>query len=162
MASCVHRDRLMGIGRMKIGTVHRGFAPSTQSPRISTRTRSASVRTIKESCLDRMILVGEASLRRAVDEFIEHYHGERNHQGLLNQLIVPVEAQTIGDGPILSRERLGGLLKYLPPTRRVTAADVAALDVALAITIRTRPPILLRARPAFAPRAFQISLLRAA
>ncbi|OLC51281.1 MAG: hypothetical protein AUH43_02965 [Acidobacteria bacterium 13_1_40CM_65_14] len=46
------------------------------------------VRTIKESCLDRMILVGEGSLRRAVGEFIEHYHRERNHQGLGNQLIV--------------------------------------------------------------------------
>jgi putative transposase len=70
------------------------------------------VRTIKESCLDRMILVGEGSLRRAVGEFIEHYHRERNHQGLGNQLIVPVAAQTIGDGRILSRERLGGLLQY--------------------------------------------------
>ena len=70
------------------------------------------VRTIKESCLDRMILVGEGSLRRAVGEFIEHYHRERNHQGLGNQLIVPVAAQTIGNGRVLSRERLGGLLKY--------------------------------------------------
>src|SRR5882762_9784933 len=34
-------------------------------------------RTIKESCLDRMILIGEGSLRRAVGEFIEHYHRER-------------------------------------------------------------------------------------
>jgi transposase InsO family protein len=32
------------------------------------------VRTIKESCLDRMILVGEGSLRRAIREFIEHYN----------------------------------------------------------------------------------------
>ena len=70
------------------------------------------VRTIKESCLDRMILVGEGSLRRAVGEFIEHYHRERNHQGLGNQLIVPVAAQTIGNGRVLSRERLGGVLKY--------------------------------------------------
>ena len=70
------------------------------------------VRTIKESCLDRMILVGEGSLRRAVAEFIEHYHHERNHQGLGNQLIVPLPARAIGDGRILSRERLGGLLKY--------------------------------------------------
>ena len=69
------------------------------------------VRTIKESCLDRMILVGEGSLRRAVGEFIEHYHRER-HQGLGNQLIVPLAAQAIGDNRILSRERLGGLLKY--------------------------------------------------
>jgi putative transposase len=45
------------------------------------------VRTIKESCLDRLILIGEASLRRAVCEFLAHYHNERNHQGLQNQLI---------------------------------------------------------------------------
>jgi hypothetical protein len=70
------------------------------------------VRTIKESCLDRMILVGEGSLRRAVDEFIEHYHHERNHQGLDNQLIAPGATQTTGDDRIESRERLGGLLKY--------------------------------------------------
>jgi transposase InsO family protein len=70
------------------------------------------VRTIKESCLERLILAGEASLRRAVGEFVEHYHHERNHQGLDNQLIVPRATPTIGDGRILSRERLGGLLKY--------------------------------------------------
>ena len=70
------------------------------------------VRTIKESCLDRMILVGEDSLRRAVGEFITHYHQERNHQGVGNRLIAPVAAPTISDGRILSCERLGGLLKY--------------------------------------------------
>ena len=48
------------------------------------------VRTIKESCLERLILVGEASLWRAVREFVAHYHEERNHQGLGNVLIVPV------------------------------------------------------------------------
>src|SRR5499427_358307 len=40
------------------------------------------VRTIKESCLDQMILFGEDSLRRAVHQFLIHYHEERNHQGL--------------------------------------------------------------------------------
>jgi transposase InsO family protein len=70
------------------------------------------VRSIKESCLDRVILVGEQSLRRAVTEFIEHYHHERNHQGLANHLIVALPALAIGDGRVLSRERLGGLLKY--------------------------------------------------
>src|SRR5262252_8859131 len=46
------------------------------------------VRTIKESCLERLILFGEGSLRRAIHEFIEHYHYERNHQGLGNRLIM--------------------------------------------------------------------------
>jgi len=70
------------------------------------------LRTIKESCLDRMMLVGEASLRRAVREFADHYHHERNHQGLGNQLIVPLAEQPNHEGHIACRERLGGLLKY--------------------------------------------------
>jgi transposase InsO family protein len=70
------------------------------------------IRTIKESCLDRIIFVGEGSLWRAVREFIEHYHHERNHQGLGNQLILPVVGQTRGGERIVSRERIGGLLKY--------------------------------------------------
>ena len=70
------------------------------------------VRSIKESCLDRLILVGEASLRRAVREFVAHYHEERNHQGLGNVLIVPVADQTPLHDRVACRERLGGLLKY--------------------------------------------------
>jgi putative transposase len=47
------------------------------------------VRTIKESCLERMILFGEGAVRKATAEFMVHYHGERNHQGLDNALICP-------------------------------------------------------------------------
>src|SRR5215475_11484858 len=47
------------------------------------------VRTIKESCLERLILFGEGSVRRAAAEFAMHYHRERNHQGLDNKLICP-------------------------------------------------------------------------
>ena len=45
------------------------------------------VRSIKDECLNRMIFVGQASLRRAVSEYMAHYHEERNHQGLDNRLI---------------------------------------------------------------------------
>ena len=51
------------------------------------------VRSIKESCLDRLIFFGEGSLRKGIDEFVRHYHGERNHQGLGNRLIVASECQ---------------------------------------------------------------------
>src|ERR1700687_6140818 len=51
------------------------------------------VRSIKDECLDRMIFVGQASLRRAVAEYLSHYHAERNHQGLENRLIVPAAIQ---------------------------------------------------------------------
>jgi hypothetical protein len=70
------------------------------------------VRSIKESCLNRLILVGDASLRRAVREFATHYHFERNHQGLGNLLIFPSSVQTRRDDPIVCRERMGGLLKF--------------------------------------------------
>jgi transposase InsO family protein len=70
------------------------------------------VRSIKESCLERLILVGEGSLRRAVREFVAHYHSERNHQGRDNQLLFPDAAATRRAGPIACRERLGGLLKF--------------------------------------------------
>jgi len=38
------------------------------------------VRSIKDECLDRMIFVGQGSLRRAVAEYMTHYHAERNHR----------------------------------------------------------------------------------
>jgi len=70
------------------------------------------VRSIKESCPDRMIFFGEDSLRKGIDEFVLHYHGERNHQGLGNRLIVPDELKAGQGGAVLRRERLGGMLNY--------------------------------------------------
>ncbi len=70
------------------------------------------VRTIKESCLERMVLFGEESLRRAIQEFVVHYHRERNHQGLDNQLIFPETADPDPSAPIERRQRLGGMLNY--------------------------------------------------
>ena len=60
----------------------------------------------------RMIFFGEASLRAAVREYIAHYHGERNHQGLSNRLIDPGEHVGQTDGDVECHERLGGLLHY--------------------------------------------------
>lgn len=68
------------------------------------------MRTIKEECLGRMILFGESSLRRAIREFIEHYHLERNRQGIGNELIDG--APCTAGGEVQRRERLGGLLSY--------------------------------------------------
>jgi putative transposase len=70
------------------------------------------VRTIKESCLDRMILFGESSLRKAIHQFVEHYHRERNHQGLGNRLIIAPQAVVHIQGAIRRRSRLGGMLNY--------------------------------------------------
>src|SRR5262249_5946316 len=71
------------------------------------------VRSVKEECLSRLILFGEAALSRALHEYVEHYHHERNHQGKGNVLLFPVVGQTPEcAGPMRCRERLGGLLKY--------------------------------------------------
>ena len=70
------------------------------------------MKTIKESCLERMIFFGEDSLRNAVREFMEHYHLERNHQGLGNALIMPIKAAGETMGAVQCRQRLGGLLNY--------------------------------------------------
>jgi len=59
-----------------------------------------------------MIFFGESSLRKGMREFVLHYHGERNHQGLGNRLIIPDESHAGNGGTIRRRERLGGTLNY--------------------------------------------------
>ncbi len=70
------------------------------------------MRSLKSEALSRMIFFGENSLRRAVSSFLEHYHGERNHQGLDNELIQPGDEVGQIAGKIECRERLGGMLRY--------------------------------------------------
>ncbi|MBC2593876.1 transposase [Ruficoccus amylovorans] len=92
------------------------------------------VSSIKRECLDRLIFFGEKSLRKAVSEFVKHYHGERNHQGLNNQIPFPQAPRTKGcDGLIVKSERLGGLLNYYhrvpdpdePPENREEVPEAA-------------------------------------
>ncbi len=66
------------------------------------------VRSIKHECLNKMLIFGERHLRYLVNEYMEHYHTERPHQGIGNNIIEP---QPQGDSEIICHERLGGLLK---------------------------------------------------
>jgi putative transposase len=68
------------------------------------------VKSIKSECLDQMIFPGRESLVRAITEYVSHYHEERSHQGIENELISGVAPQD--SGSIEVKERLGGLLKY--------------------------------------------------
>jgi putative transposase len=70
------------------------------------------VRSAKEECLSKVLLIGERSLRLAVNEYVAHYHAERNHQGKNNVLLFPRDTQPRRGGPVQCRERLGGLLHY--------------------------------------------------
>jgi putative transposase len=108
-----------------IGTrnLHSHFEPSLRQVGLShLRCRHAArtlnayaerwVRSVKEECLSKVILFGERSLRRALTEYIEHYHTERNHQGKDNVLLFPRAPRLHPRGPMRCRERLGGLVRY--------------------------------------------------
>ena len=70
-----------------------------------------SVRSVKEECLSRVILFSERSLRRALSEYVDHYHEERNHQGKDNALLFPRNRDLDRERRVQCRERLGGLLR---------------------------------------------------
>jgi putative transposase len=70
------------------------------------------VRTIKSECLSQIIPIGEQHLRNVVNEFTEHYHLERNHQGLNNRLIEDNHDEPDFKCAIGCQERPGGILKY--------------------------------------------------
>jgi transposase InsO family protein len=70
------------------------------------------VRSIKEECVSKLIPIGTAMLRRSLQEYVEHYHLERNHQGLDNQLLVPRPAPHARNSQVNRRSRLGGLLNF--------------------------------------------------
>jgi len=73
------------------------------------RNAERFIRSIKEECLKRVILLGEEYLRRRLAEYVVHYHHERNHQGLGKELI---ENSTDRErsGSIRKRQCLGGPL----------------------------------------------------
>jgi putative transposase len=72
--------------------------------------RIANAGSAKEECLSKLILFGGRSLRRAMREYVAHYHAERNHQGKFNVPLFPQVTES--DKAVECRERLGGLLRY--------------------------------------------------
>jgi hypothetical protein len=72
------------------------------------------VKSVKEECLSKLVLFGEASLKRALQQYLIHYHEERNHQGKGNALLFPSQDRPVGSrqGSVQCQQRLGGLLKY--------------------------------------------------
>src|SRR5260370_14223711 len=83
----------------EVSSLRLGGAVEADSPRSAERY----VRSINQECLSKLIQFGEASLRRALSEFIDHYHSERNHQGNRNLLLFPSRRT------VHCRVRLGGL-----------------------------------------------------
>jgi transposase InsO family protein len=70
------------------------------------------VRSNRQECLSKVILLSERHLRELVREYVAHYHRERNHQGLNNQLIEPTVLENPATGRVRRRKRLGGMLNF--------------------------------------------------
>lgn len=96
---------LLGHGGMEVVTL------PARSPNLNAYAERF-VRSIKSECLNRLVILGEAHLRHAVQNFVDHYHSERNHQGLNNTLIDPGPEIGRQEGRILCRPCLGGLLRH--------------------------------------------------
>ena len=68
--------------------------------------------SLKRECLDKMVLFGQEALNRATREYLDHYHRERNHQGLEGKIIAPGRELGRVVGRIECKERLGGMMRY--------------------------------------------------
>jgi hypothetical protein len=92
---------------------HPGLHHRDRGPEVASAQRMERwVRSVKAECLSKIIPFGERSLRRAMKDYVAHYHTERNHQGKNNVLLFHRRTKTNRDKPVLCRERLGGLLRY--------------------------------------------------
>jgi putative transposase len=104
---CLSFRQLIEAGRVKTMPL------PTRSPNLNA-CAERWVRSVKQECLSKLILFGERPLRRALQQYVAHYHEERNHQGKQNRLLFPLPNRgASGDnGIVRCKERLGGLLKY--------------------------------------------------
>jgi len=111
----------VGVGMQSPGLHHKGFHETLQAagvrglklPKMSPNLSPYAERfvlAIKSECLDKMILFGEKHLRYVIENYISHYLRERPHRVLGRRIIEP-ETPMPTEGPVLCRERLGGLLK---------------------------------------------------
>ena len=91
-----------------------GIQPIRLPPRSPNLNAYAErfVRSIKEECLDRVVPLGEDHLRLLAREYVEHYHRERNHQGLDNRLLQQAPLPRCAATHVQRRDRLGGLLNF--------------------------------------------------
>ncbi len=67
------------------------------------------VRSVREECLDQLLIINQRHLKRVLTEYIDYYNHSRPHQGLAQN--IPIASEFSQDGPIHCREVLGGVLR---------------------------------------------------
>ena len=88
------------------------------------------VLSIKSECLSKIIPLGESHLRRAIREFVEHYHSERPHQGIGN---VPIDPAAQAANPYCAKRRIqpmreSATFRVSPKERMTTERSFAPKD----------------------------------
>ncbi len=68
------------------------------------------IRSVRQECLDHLLIVGEAHLRHVLRAYVAYYNQARPHQGLDQRTPIP-PTEPAGEGAIRHRELLGGLLR---------------------------------------------------
>jgi putative transposase len=108
------------------------------------------VRSIKEEVLEQMLMLGERSLYQVSSQYLAHYHAERNHQGLGNQIIAPEPELSRQGGAVVRRDRLGGLLRYYYPALSSCPGHTPAQEASWAANPKWRISVPISARIAWA------------
>jgi transposase InsO family protein len=70
------------------------------------------VRTAREECLDQLLVINEAHLRRILKTFIDYYNQCRPHQGLKQQIPIPRQQPMVITGKVERRKVLGFISDY--------------------------------------------------
>jgi putative transposase len=67
------------------------------------------IRSVREECLDRLLILGEAHVGRVLREYIGYYNYARPHQGIEQRCPIPIERGRT-KGPVKCRDVLGGIV----------------------------------------------------
>jgi hypothetical protein len=81
------------------------------------------VRTVREECLDHILILNDAHLKRVLLEFTDYYNGSRPHQGIEQRIPIPPRNQEI-IGPVQKRKVLGGIINDYYRSNTSTALSI--------------------------------------
>jgi len=68
------------------------------------------VRTVREECLDKLIIMNQSHLRRVMIDYISYYNNARPHQGLAQDIPVHRKMSVVDSGPVVCHDVLGGII----------------------------------------------------
>src|SRR5258706_13670067 len=99
---------------LDVVAIERSSPTCIQAPSARTAGRLLDGGPVKDECLSKVILFGERSLRRALNEYVDHFHAQRNHQGRGDAPLFSRNTSRPRGRPVNCRGRLGGVLRDYP------------------------------------------------